>query len=154
MKAGFQCVGSGQDEEIILSLRGRSVGDDHVRHGIPLGSGIAETLEVFVPVGPALMLLMTWSAGPDAQGIIQGQGRHLATANTFTVANADGQWFHEPGSVPWLSEGPRSPLSAELLLHYGAEMARRSPRRWKARALAKAEVAKPLSNDPVAVLSH
>jgi Protein of unknown function (DUF4238) len=62
-----------------------------------LDAGVTDTLEVFVPFGPDLLLLMTWVGGPDHLGVISGDNRHVATANAFVVANADAQWFHEPG---------------------------------------------------------
>lgn len=118
-----------------------------------LSTGVIDTLEVFVPIGPAHLLLMTWVHDEDAQKAVGGAGRHIDTANAFVVANADAQWFHEPGAEPKLAKGPRPPLSAELVEAYDAELARRSPRRREAKALAAAEAASALSNDPVSIVN-
>jgi hypothetical protein len=69
---------------------------------------------------------MTWVGPPDQPGVITGANRHMATANAFVVANADAQWFHEPGVEPWLAAGPRDSLSAQLIPGYDVEAATRS----------------------------
>ena len=112
-----------------------------------------DTREVFVPVGPAHLLLMGWR---DQQGIgrlVAGHGRHLATANAFVVANAASQWFHEPGMRQWLARGRRPPLSSELLGLEAAE-ATASRRRATAREFANAEARREPSNDPVQVVDE
>jgi hypothetical protein len=118
-----------------------------------LNAGLANTLEVFAPVGPDLLLLMTWLPERDSPHIIDARGRHLSTANAFVAANAEVQWFHEPGASPWLAKGPRQPLSHDLIPGYDAAVAARSPTRHQAWALAQAETKAPLSNDPVSVVA-
>jgi hypothetical protein len=114
-----------------------------------LAVGVTDTLEVFVPVNPASLLLMTWVAGRDNPGMISGANRHIATANAFVVANADAQWFHEPGVNPWLAAGARDPLSAVLVPGYES----RSMRRRDAARLVTAETEAPISNDPISVVA-
>lgn len=116
-----------------------------------LDAGVIDTREVFVPVGPAHLLLMGWRDQQSIGSPIAGRGRHLATANAFVVANAASQWFYEPGVRPWLARGRRPPLSSELLGVEAAEVTA-SRRRAKARELANAEVLRELSNDPVQVV--
>jgi Protein of unknown function (DUF4238) len=118
-----------------------------------LDAGVLDTLEVFFPVGPAHLLLLTWLHDEDTPRPVAGEGRHISTANAFVVANADKQWFHEPGVQPWMANGTRSPLSAELVRHYGQTAAESSPRRADARKHVMAEVAAPLSNDPVSMVT-
>lgn len=121
--------------------------------GNDLDAGVIDTREVFVPVGPAHLLLMGWR---DQQGIgrlVAGHGRHLATANAFVVANAASQWFHEPGMRQWLARGRRPPLSSELLGLEAAE-ATASRRRATAREFANAEARREPSNDPVQVVDE
>jgi Protein of unknown function (DUF4238) len=118
-----------------------------------LDAGVLETLEVFFPVGPAHLLLLTWLHDEDTPQPITGQGRHLATANAYVVANADKQWFHEPGVQPWIANGVRRPLSDELVGDYDASAAQSSPRRAEARKHVMAEVAAPLSNEPVSMVT-
>ena len=118
-----------------------------------LNSGVTDTLEVFVPIAPQLLLLMTWVGPPDQPGVITGANRNIATANAFVVANADAQWFHEPGVEPWLAAGPRDSLSAQLIPGYGVEAATRSKRRRDAAALVTAQDKAPVNNEPISMLS-
>lgn len=97
-----------------------------------LDAGVTETIEVFAPIGPAQLLLMTWRDEKSLATPVVGKGRHLSTANAFVVANADTQWFHEPDVDPWMARGPRRPLGAELFAGYGLSEARTSQRRAKA----------------------
>jgi hypothetical protein len=118
-----------------------------------LNAGVTDTLEVFVPLGPDLLLLMTWLSGRDRPDVVRGAGRHIATANAFVVANADAQWFHELGVEPWRAAGARDPLSAELVAGYDVGVASGSTRRRDGAALATAEERAPLSNDPLPILT-
>jgi hypothetical protein len=117
-----------------------------------LNAGVTESLEVFVPITPGLLLLMTWLGGPDRSDVVKGVGRHTRTANAFVVANADAQWFHELRVEPWLAAGARDPLSAELIAGYDVDVAITSPRRRDAAALATAEAQAPVSNQPLSML--
>jgi hypothetical protein len=85
--------------------------------------------------------------------VIRGANRHIATANAFVVANADSQWFHEPGVEPWLAAGPRDPLSAQLLFGYDVEAATGSKRRRDAAPLVAAQDKAPVNNEPISMLS-
>jgi hypothetical protein len=118
-----------------------------------LDAGVLDTLEVLFPVGPAHLLLLTWLHDEDTPHPVVGEGRHISTANAFVVANADKQWFHEPGVQPWIANGTRSPFSAELVNNYDRSVADSSPRRAEARKHVMAEVAAPLSNDPVSMVT-
>jgi hypothetical protein len=84
---------------------------------------------------------------------VTAEGRHISTANAFVVANADKQWFHEPGARPWVAKGTRRPLSAELINDYDARVADASPRRSETRKHVMAELAAPLSNAPVSMVT-
>jgi hypothetical protein len=117
-----------------------------------LNAGVTDTLDIFVPVAPGLLLLMTWLDGRDRPVVIAGTGRHIATVNAFVVANADVQWFHELGVAPWLATGPRDPLSTDLLAGYDVDIASGSTRRRDGTALAGAQAHAPLSNDPLSML--
>lgn len=116
--------------------------------------GVLETFEVFVPVAPTHLLLMTWRVEKSIGTPVVGQGRHLATANAFVVANADTQWFHEPGVNLRTTRGHRPPLAAELLDGYGLSEAQGSDRRATARTFASVEMRRELGNDPVQVVSE
>jgi len=152
---------------LVVFNRGRLVTSDHPVISWPISSsssrrpaandlhaGIVDTLEVFVPVAPAHLLLMTWRDQKSTEATVSGYGRHVATANAFVVANADTQWFHEPGVDPWLARGHRPALAPDLLAHYGQPEASASHRRTMARDLANAEARRELSNDPVEVVGE
>lgn len=117
-----------------------------------LDAGVTQTLEAFVALGPSDLLLMTWRTGPDTRQVVTGANRELATANSFAIANADQQWFHQPGLEPWVAKGPRKPLSSALLTRYDRLEALQSPLRLLTARLATAEAAAPLSNGPVSVV--
>lgn len=119
-----------------------------------LDEGVGETLEIFVPIGPGHVLLMTWLDAVDRSDIVGGLGRHIATANAFVVANADRQWFHRPGDSPWRPvKGPRKPLSADLVPRYDVHTAARSSRRREAVKYAGAEAGGDPTNDPITIVS-
>jgi hypothetical protein len=119
-----------------------------------LGAGVLETLDVFVPIGPEHLLLMTWRDEKSVCPPVAGEGRHLATANSFVVANAATQWFHELDVDPWMARARRPPLGPQLLKGYDVSEARASQRRAKAGELANAEARRELSNDPVQVVGE
>ena len=116
--------------------------------------GVTDTLEVFVPLAPELLLLMTWVRGPDNPGVIRGANRHIATVNAFVVANADAQWFHEPGVDPWLAAGPRDPISPELISGYDIDAATKCRERQDVLPLITAEAQAPVSNEPIIILAR
>lgn len=118
-----------------------------------LDAGVTDTLEVFAPLAPDVLLLMTWLDGKDEPRPADGEGRHVATANAFVTANADEQWFHEPGVDPWMTRGMRTPLSSDLVAGYGRAGAERSPRRAQARALAQAVANQEINNDPIPMVT-
>lgn len=118
-----------------------------------LDAGVTDTLEVFAPLAPDVLLLMTWLDGKDQLRPTRGEGRHVATVNAFVKANANEQWFHEPGLEPWMTKGRRPPLSADLVAAYGLNEAVSSPRRHQARALAQTVANEEISNDPIPMIT-
>jgi hypothetical protein len=119
-----------------------------------LQAGVIDTLEVFGPISPTRLLLMTWRDEKSRTALLAGEGRHLATANAFVIANAHTQWFHEPGVEPWTTRGDRPALGPELLTGYDLSEAAVSQRRAATRELANAEMRRDMSNDPVDVFSE
>jgi len=114
-----------------------------------LDHGTSNSLEIFVPIGPSHLILMTWRP-LDVGGVLKGSGRHLATTNAFVIANAEKQWFHELGkTLQKIAKGPRKPLSEELLPGYSDTFAAESHRRHGAISLAMKELEAPLSNEPL-----
>jgi hypothetical protein len=118
-----------------------------------LNAGVIDTLETFVPLGPSFLLLMTWLNDADPLVAIGGEGQHIATANSFVIANADAQWFHEPDAHPWVANGARKPLSADLIANYDWRVAEHSSRRHEAAKQCEAVVEAGLSNEPLPIVT-
>jgi Protein of unknown function (DUF4238) len=114
-----------------------------------IATGIGMTLEVFMPMTPTALLLMTWEADVDGSTPRRGLGRHADTANAFLRANAQRQWFHLPSVRPTLASGARAPLSATFSPRYDAIAAARSSRRTRAVELALEEAERGPSNEPL-----
>jgi hypothetical protein len=99
----------------------------------PAGSsneGALNAFEVRVPLTPTSVLLMTWLDENDATNPrLRGATGQAENVNTFTVANADRQWFHLPETNPPVGSGPLEPLSPELISGYNVRTARGSERR-------------------------
>lgn len=90
--------------------------------------GLIETLEVRVPLEPNRALLMTWDEGTDLR--VLGTPEQAARINAFTVASADKQWFHQPGTQIELHSGRQGPVSLTVTeLNYDSTAAVRSERR-------------------------
>jgi hypothetical protein len=118
-----------------------------------LEAGLLESVEIFFPIDPRHLLLMTWQYAQDATAPQVGLGKHAMTANAFVVANAHAQWFRAPGDAPWIAKGKRKPISELLVPGYDFAVAAHSPSRAMAGDLARAEAAAPLGNDPISVVS-
>lgn len=84
-----------------------------------LGVGALNFLEVRVPISPKLALLMTWQDIPDTATVIPGTEEIAANINAFTIANADRQWMHQPGSTPPVAQGHLRPIAPTLIPGYG-----------------------------------
>jgi hypothetical protein len=93
--------------------------------------GMLNALEVRFPLTPTAALLMTWVDEHDAATPrLHGSRQHAASLNAFTVANADREWFHLPGTNPPIASGGRLlPLSPELIRGYNAHHFEPSRRR-------------------------
>jgi hypothetical protein len=85
----------------------------------PSGLGALNFLEVRAPLSPTLALVMTWQDLPDAAEVVVGSEKIAANINAFTIANAERQWMHIPGSSVPISEGYLDPISPDLIPGYG-----------------------------------
>lgn len=94
----------------------------------PEGVGLINLLEVRVPVSPRAMILMTWIDSADDIAVpFEGGRREARNINAFTIAQAEKQWFHRPGTDPPYGKNRAYPaLSSELFPGYGPEAAARS----------------------------
>jgi hypothetical protein len=84
---------------------------------------------------------MTWPDLPDDEHVrTPGTRDHAANVNAFTVASADRQWFHWPGTSPPATSGNLRPLSLELVPNYTETAAASSQRRERASQIAKERI--------------
>lgn len=92
------------------------------------GLGPLTALEIRVPIAPDAAILMTWVDRNDDIDLRLGP---LAAGelNAFTVAQADRQWMHRPGTEPPVSDGIFAPLSRLVEPSYDRAAALRSARR-------------------------
>jgi hypothetical protein len=92
--------------------------------------GLIDTLEVRLPLSCDAALLLTWINDEDYR--LHGTEDQAARFNAFTVASAQHQWFHRPGSTPPLAQGLQRPISlCGTWNRYDPKAAERSPRRAK-----------------------
>jgi hypothetical protein len=93
--------------------------------------GPVSALEVRVPLAPDVGLIMDWVDRPD-QHEISLSNSAAAEFNAFTVAQADREWMHRPGTEPNIATGALEPLSRLIERKYDREAMLRSARRARA----------------------
>jgi hypothetical protein len=119
-----------------------------------IAAGLLDTLEVFVPLSPDLLLLATWSIEDELPNPVPGTGAQAATANAFVIANADDSWFSHPAHAPFKpARGVRRGLSLGTVPNYSVAYAIRSPLREALSIHVAKVVGRPLSNEPLEVVS-
>jgi Protein of unknown function (DUF4238) len=92
--------------------------------------GLLNTLEARFPVSPNHALLMTWLDTADEDSpVIKCRKETAANLNAFTVAEAEHQWFHLPGTVAPRAAGQLLPIAPSVFTGYSAETALDSFRR-------------------------
>jgi hypothetical protein len=131
-------------------------GADNRRPEAPMISqaGVLECLEFRLPLSPTHAVLMTWADWPDDEHILIGGKRyHAANFNAFTVAAADRQWFHFPGTSPPVGTGKLLPLSVELVPSYSPLAAVRSQRRKRASEHAQKKVGRDLHDRDIEIVT-
>src|SRR3954447_23795708 len=111
-----------------------------------LDAGLEDMLEVFVPVSPDRLLLMTWIDEADSAEVQHGSGRHAGTANAFLMRNAHAEWYHHPRAKVPVARGPRTPLSYDLGLTNTPAVVAASKRRQEALKIAQRMLGAPLSH--------
>jgi hypothetical protein len=118
-----------------------------------LDAGLEDMLEVFVPVSPDRLLVMTWIDEVDSSQVQRGSGRHAGTANAFVMRNAHAEWFHHPQAKVPVARGPRRPLSYDLGLTNSPAVLAASKRRQEALRIAQPIIGAPLSNDDIPIVT-
>lgn len=115
-----------------------------------LGAGVLECLEYRLPLSPTRAVLMTWADKADDEDFRVVGGRHHAmNFNAFTIANADRQWFFQPGGTTPRAAGRVQPLSPALVRGYTAAQATASERRAQVAAHVKDKVGRDFSDREV-----
>lgn len=114
-------------------------------------AGLNDIFEVFVPLDPSRLLLMSWIY--EADTTTEGEYSHAALANAFCVANAGAQWFHRIGGEVPLTTDAQGPLTPQLVNPgYDRAAVEQAPRRAAALTLAQRVLAAPLGNNPVPIV--
>ncbi|HEX5761661.1 MAG TPA: DUF4238 domain-containing protein [Solirubrobacterales bacterium] len=85
-------------------------------------------LEIRVPIAPDAAILMNWIDCSDEIGVPM-KPRAAAELNAFTVAQAEKEWMHRPGSEPEVADDVFSPLSRLIDPTYDRAVAKQSARR-------------------------
>jgi len=85
-------------------------------------------LEIRVPIAPDAAILMNWIDRSDEVGVPM-KPRAAAELNAFTVAQAEKEWMHRPGSEPEVADDVFSPLSRLIDPTYDRAVAKQSARR-------------------------
>lgn len=101
---------------------------DRTRPFARQGLGPLTMLEVRVPIAPDVALLMNWIDRSDEVGVSLKR-RAAAELNAFTIAQAQGEWMHRPGTEPEMVNDVFSPLSRLIDPAYDRAAAERSVRR-------------------------
>jgi hypothetical protein len=93
--------------------------------------GPLSALEIRVPIAPDAAILMTWVDRSDETDV---RMRPLTAGelNAFTIAQADRQWMHQPGTEPAAPVGIFAPASRLVERSYDRAAALRSARRTAA----------------------
>lgn len=91
-----------------------------------VGVGALNFLEVRIPVAPSLAILMSWSDQPGLTARTIAAKQIAANLNAFSIANAERQWFKQPGSSVPTATGYLDPIAPTLLPGYGREVAQAS----------------------------
>lgn len=110
--------------------------------------GLTECLEIWTPLTPRRLLLMTWL---DRQADMRRQApAHLAaTCNAFMRDQAIEHWVAVPGRTPKAAApGPMQPLSTQLHLGYDLRAAAESQRRDHLLKLAKPLIGRRVTEVP------
>jgi Protein of unknown function (DUF4238) len=94
----------------------------------PFSAGLINFMEIRVSVSPSAAIVMTWlERAEDTAEPFEGRRPEARNLNAFTIAQAEKQWFHLPGTKP--SFGKKRtyrPLSLDLFPGYGPNAADRS----------------------------
>ncbi len=89
--------------------------------------GPHQTLEIRVPIGPTVGLLMNWIDRDDDSGM-EAPPIVAAEFNAFTVAQAELEWMHQPGREPRILWRKFAPLTRLIQPDYGRDVVVQSRR--------------------------
>jgi hypothetical protein len=113
-----------------------------------IGRGLTECLEIWTPLTPQRLLLMTW-LDREADMCRKAPAHLAATCNTFQRDQAINHWVAVPGRPPKVAApGPMQPLSTQLRLDYDLRAAAESQRRGHLLELLKPLVGRRVTEIP------
>jgi len=116
--------------------------------------GVLECVDIRLPLSPTHAVLMTWSDHPDDEHArVRGSRDHGANLNAFTVASADRQWFHRPGTPPPRASGNLRPLSLELVPGYTPVAAAASGRRARVSKIANERIGRDFRDQEIEIVT-
>lgn len=97
--------------------------------GDPFDHGAANCLEVYAPVSPWSVILMTWINEPDPDIPWRATREQAGMINSKVKAQAEHQWMHHPDHEPAQTSDAWVPITSQIVPSYDPEVARASPRR-------------------------
>lgn len=91
--------------------------------------GAANCLEVYAPVSPWSVILMTWINEPDPEIPWRATREQAGMINAKVKAQAEHQWMHHPDHEPAQSAEAWVPITSQITPSYNPDVAENSPRR-------------------------
>lgn len=91
--------------------------------------GAANCLEVYAPVSPWSVVLMTWINEPDPDIPWRATREQAGMINAKVKAQAEHQWMHHPDHEPAQSAETWVPITSQITPSYDPGIAENSPRR-------------------------
>lgn len=119
---------------------------DRWSRGFASSAAMIDALEIRMPLGPQLALLMTWRDAHDDRHPLTPDRRHARSLNELTIAQADKHWLWKPGSSPLRGTGTMKPISPTIWRAYSRDAVYRSKIRRQLQALMKEA---PLATEPL-----
>ena len=95
----------------------------------PFEHGAANCFEIYVPISPRSVILMTWINEPDPDIPWRSTREQAGLINAKVKAQAEHQWMHHPDHEPVQSAEAWVPITSQIAPSYDPEVARDSPRR-------------------------
>lgn len=95
----------------------------------PFSHGALNSLEVYAPISPESVILMTWINQPDPTGYWRGTVEQAGMINSLVKGQAEHQWMYHPDYAPATSTERWVPITSQICPWYNPGLAESSPRR-------------------------